>query len=164
MQELTYTSDLFEAGLDSIQVVTLAEHPNSSLSDYQPEMQPILPATIYAQPSIAALEEALRIPTTTQSPDPAKNSAAQRMQRLFEKHFDNLPVARRANGPKEKRKAIVLLTGSTGSLGSHLLDRLTVSASVSCLNRGGDIEGRQSEISTKKGSTNKVRKCQVSQL
>ena len=154
LKELTYTSDLFEAGLDSIQVVALAKQINSFLSDHKPDMQRILPATIYAHPSIAALEEALRIPTTTQSPDPASNSAAQRMQRLFDKHFDNLPVASIANRPRENRKAVVLLTGSTGSLGSHLLDRLSVSASVStvyCLNRGVDIEERQAKSQQKRG-------------
>lgn len=153
LKELTYTNDLFEAGLDSVQVTALAKHINSYLRDCRPDLQRVLPATIYAHPSIAALEEALKSPTTTQSPDPASKSA-QRMQKLFDKYFANLPMAEEATSPSENGKFVVLLTGSTGSLGSHLLDRLSVSPSVSmiyCLNRGEDSEERQAKSHQGKG-------------
>lgn len=140
LKELTYTNDLFEAGLDSVQVVALAKHINSFLTDNQTDIQRVSPTTIYAHPSIAALEKAL------ESPEPASNSSTQRMQRLFDKYISNLPVASIATRPSRDQNVVVLLTGSTGSLGSHLLDRLSASASVStiyCLNRGGDAEKRQ---------------------
>lgn len=150
LKELTYTNDLLEAGLDSVQVVALAKHINSFLRDYQPDMQRVLPATIYAHPSVAALEEALKSPTTAQSPDPA----VQRMQKLFDKYFANLPVAEMTTSPSQNQKIVVLLTGSTGSLGSHLLDRLSVSPFVStvyCLNRGGNAVERQTKSHQGKG-------------
>ena len=81
-------------------------------------------------------------------------SAAQRMQRLFDKYFAKLPVASTAVRSKQNKKAVVLLTGSTGSLGSHFLDRLSVSASVRtvyCPNQGGDIEERQKTSQQEKG-------------
>ena len=148
LKELTYTNDLFEAGLDSMQVLALAKHIDSFLRHHQPDMRRVSPATIYAHPSISALEKVLKSPTITQSPDPAIDSAAQRMQRLFDKYLVDLPKASIATRPNPSEKAVVLLTGSTGSLGSHLLDRLSVSASVSriyCLNRGADAEERQTK-------------------
>ena len=154
LKELTYTSDLFEAGLDSVQVVALVKNINSYLGDCQPDMQHVSPATIYAHPSIAALEQTLTSPTTTQLPDSPRKSAAQRMQRLFDKYFANLPVAEIATSSSRDQKFVVLLTGSTGSLGTHLLDRLSVSASVStvyCLNRGRDAEERQTKSYQGKG-------------
>lgn len=154
LKELTYTEDFFEAGLDSVQVVALAKHINIYLKDHQSDMQRVSPAMIYAHPNITALEETLKSPTTTQFPSPTSGSAAQRMQLLFDKYFDKLPVASIAARPSQNEKAVILLTGSTGSLGSHLLDRLLVSASVStiyCLNRGGDAEERQRKSNRGKG-------------
>lgn len=154
LKELTYTKDLFEAGLDSVQVVALAKHINSFLRDYEPDMQRVVPATIYAHPSIAALEEALKSPTTTQSSELPSKPVAQRMQRLFDKYFVDLPVAEIAISPSQNQNFVVLLTGSTGSLGSHLLDRLSISPSVStiyCLNRGRDVAERQAKSHQGKG-------------
>lgn len=148
LKEPTYTNDLFEAGLDSMQVVALAKHINSFLRDHHPDMKRVSPATIYAHSSIAALEEALKNSTTTQSLESARTSATQRMQRLFDKYCVNLPVASKAPRPSQNEKAVVLLTGSTGFLGSHLLDRLSVCPFVStvyCLNRGGDARERQTK-------------------
>lgn len=71
LKVMTYTNDLFEAGLNSRQVVALAKHISSFLRDHHPDLQRILPATIYTYSSIAELEGALRNPTTRQSLDPA---------------------------------------------------------------------------------------------
>ena len=154
VKELTYTNDLFEAGLDSVQVVALAKHINSYLEGHQSDMQRVSPTTIYAHPSIRALEQALKSPAEIPSPKQARDSFSQRMQGIFDKYIANPPVPSATKEPTQSEKYVVILTGSTGSLGSYLLDRLSASPFVTtiyCLNRGGDSKKRQTTSHQEKG-------------
>lgn len=148
LESLSDDADFFEAGLDSLQVIALTKRINSFNSVSRPELRHISPATIYKNSNIAKLEIELENPRLTVSEDKAQNDRQQRMQGLYKAYSADLSTTKREilSPYKPPNSAVVLLTGSTGSLGSHLLDVLLSTASVSkvyCLNRGNDSEERQ---------------------
>jgi hypothetical protein len=73
------------------------------------------------------------------------------MEQLFSRYIKSLPApGQRSTGDflKGKENATVVLTGSTGSLGSYLLDALLRCTDVSrviCLNRSKDARARQAK-------------------
>ena len=78
-----------------------------------------------------------------------------KMQVMLEKQLQGLPKP--ANKIRESpRQETVLLTGSTGSLGSYLLENLCSASTVEkiyCLNRCDDGKERQREANSSRGLT-----------
>jgi len=116
----------------------------------------ITPSVIYTNPTISRLSKALHslsTPSTNGIPGSGMDhiQAAQEMNERYEKM---LPQNAPAQDKIVDKEFTVLLTGSTGSLGSYLLDSLVRNPSIArvcCLNRALDGEAKQSSVSAARG-------------
>ena len=128
----TQEDDLFELGMDSLQAMQLrrllmacAPSTNSEQS-----LDKLFPRDfVYQNPSVSKLASSLRGAESIEDDD-----AIERFAKLYSTDADQ-------NG------AVVLLTGSTGSLGSHLLAHLATMPTVAriiCLNRE-PLNGKRSD-------------------
>jgi nucleoside-diphosphate-sugar epimerase/aryl carrier-like protein len=76
------------------------------------------------------------------------------MQSLLDTCADSLPYSNRISPLPSTENMVVILTGSTGSLGSYLLESLYNNDKVShifCLNRSSNAAEKHNEISTSRG-------------
>lgn len=73
---------------------------------------------------------------------------------MYERYAHTLPQKAPAKDRAVDKEFTVVLTGSTGSLGSYLLDSIVRNPSVArayCLNRAIDGEARQTSVSAARG-------------
>lgn len=143
---------MFEYGLDSLLVTVISKEINKYLVSLgkAPGMEP---RYVYSDPSISGListAEALAEGKVPEARSSEKNVA--KMHKLYELHTADLPTAREVPQPSHN-EIVVLLTGSTGSLGSYILDALISQnrvAHVYCLIRGpGSLERQQESQAAK---------------
>ncbi|GMG06595.1 unnamed protein product [Aspergillus oryzae] len=139
--QLSNTENFFELGLDSLQAITVTRIFRRGLNF--PTFSPNL---IYLHPSVKELTQTvLRLQQHHEASAEATKEAQlqQRDQLLLELSAQITPRA--------SEKHIVMLTGSTGSLGTYILDTLLKAPSVAhihCLNRKDnavDIQRQKSE-------------------
>ncbi|RYP68643.1 hypothetical protein DL769_005480 [Monosporascus sp. CRB-8-3] len=150
---LDLNTDLFALGLDSLQVVTMTKTINAFLSE-RGIKQSIETRSVYANPTIAALTAAVSVLAEGKAAAETAESDEQKMLRLYDLHAAGLPISARQAEPKPSDGFVVLLTGSTGSLGSYILDSLHTSPRVTriyCLNRGPGSLDRQQKSNAAKG-------------
>lgn len=142
--------DLFQVGLDSLQVLSLTKKINGLLRKHD---KSITTATVFTNASIANLAaalEQLRLGNEEAGEKLTEASGQYReMDVLLERytpHFDSRP--------QRDDSRVVLLTGSTGSLGSYILDKLITDHNISkiyCLNRSPESSHRQENLQKHKG-------------
>lgn len=155
LDEVDSDANLFDFGLDSLQVINITKNINKYLISLgkPPSMSPRL---VYAEPTLAAIANAVaalrkgNIPTGT-----IGKTAIEKMLNLYESASSNLPITVR---PAQERpeELTVLLTGSTGSLGSYVLDALVRNSNVTqvfCLNRGPGSHERLQKVQAAKGTS-----------
>ena len=142
-QYLDQSANFFALGMDSLQALILVRKLRQRLA------VPIALSTVYTNPSILALTAAiLRLSdqrqTSKVSQEQARTQIRNDMIEDSKALIDNrlLPKSNVGfNVPLKKIQETVILTGSTGNLGSYILDALlrdpTV-ARVYCLNRAED--------------------------
>ncbi|KAI8948060.1 acetyl-CoA synthetase-like protein, partial [Xylaria longipes] len=148
--ELDPDDDFFRAGIDSLQVMKMAR-----------EIAGVSATDIYRHHTLDALAgflEQRRRDSSSGSesdgdtvPTEVSTSDIGEMRELLTSCVEDLP---RPNG--EVRPKAVLLTGSTGSLGSYILETLYHTPHVTriiCLNRSADGESRQATVSGERGLT-----------
>lgn len=140
-EEWTVNDDFFEMGMDSLQVIQLHRLILSSMpatSTMRTSKKRITRDLIYRNPTVRELSSALKISNEQLSNDISIKDLVQQFCVKDSNIRQALP-----NG------AVVVMTGGTGSLGSHLLAHLATLPSVSriiCLNRSNgtqDAETRQ---------------------
>ncbi|KAK6530174.1 hypothetical protein TWF694_003541 [Orbilia ellipsospora] len=144
------SDDFFALGMDSLQVLQLLKELKLQLS-----IPALSVSTVYANPSVDLLaQEILKSsnPTnghTTPASD-RKNNLVQIRQR-YETFIDGFERGIRAfrqqlSPPEPTESKVVLLTGSTGALGSHILQTLLLDTNVGhiyCFNRSLDSKDTQ---------------------
>lgn len=150
-------SDLFELGLDSLQATVISKETNEYLAAVgQPRAME--PRFVYSHPRIDCLVNLVTALALGQEPS-QKNSphgTEEEMQKLYDALTFDLPLPS-TRTVSDKRNFVVLLTGSTGSLGSYVLDQLLAESRVShiyCLNRGPNSLQRQQRSQSAKGLRN----------
>lgn len=149
-EDLADDADLFELGLDSLQVIALSKQINAYLKRYMPNIQHVSAEIIYAHCTLDELEKTL----VGRDRSAAPKIDADKMQDVFEDLLEILPPAHNDRQGAPGRSFVVLLTGSTGSLGSYILSSLAPDPAVEmiyCLNRGGDAQIRQMNSFAQKG-------------
>ena len=145
--------DFFAAGVDSLQVLTLVKRLKTKVRGELPvvDVQKVFVASfVYSHPTIRALAGALR---SLRDPSAGKSDAESHhraMEDMLAKYTKGIPQS------NNDGRATVLLTGSTGSLGSYLLDALLALDRVKhvyALNRSEDAAARQRNAHCSRGLT-----------
>ncbi|OJJ56735.1 hypothetical protein ASPSYDRAFT_1182446 [Aspergillus sydowii CBS 593.65] len=150
-REIGDEDDLYVSGFDSLQTTSLANTLSRAIKakdtdDHRDE--PVTAHMIYNNPSIASLSLVVTGLIDGTMPK-AEISRIDRINELFQSFTNDLPGPRKTTASRPASKGnVVLLTGSTGSFGSYVLDTLLGDPSVKkiyCLNRSLDAESRQTE-------------------
>jgi nucleoside-diphosphate-sugar epimerase len=144
--------DIFASGLDSLQTLRLGQILQASLQTARPDLGPAFTSPqLYSLPTIAQLTE--YIYNILQGQDTAPATAVVETDSDRETRIADL-VGKYSEGFGQNHA--VILTGSTGSLGSYLLSELIRDFSVTkiyCLNRSEDAAPRQLQSLREKGLT-----------
>ena len=164
LESIAPEQDIFAVGADSLQVMNLVRQLRSSFEAQHghgivpPHL--ITPKLVYANPTAAKLANALHQMSghTAEASGKLEEQRLKKMEEMLNKYSQDLPKAS-ANGvdvSQDGNKLTVVLTGSTGSLGSYLLDALLSSDRISkiiCLNRGVHSEDKQKKTNASRGLT-----------
>ena len=156
--------DLFAvAGMDSLQVLALRRSISRSISDLEGTSSEIDQAIIYRNSTVNLLAQALlglikNKHRQSEECSVANTAKTDFSQDLLSKYLDNLPqLSNGSNQNSETSKEsglVIVLTGSTGSLGSYILDNLLRRDRVRevwCLNRSPDAQQRQLRLNSGRG-------------
>ena len=153
LEQLGVNDDFFSRGMDSLQVIQTARYLKSGLQEAGMKVGNLGPSTIYTNPTITKLTSTVesfeqKIQATRES---AEKARIQDMEGILKK-YSNTSNLQARKAPLET----VVLTGSTGALGSYLLEEFSKSELVSkiyCLNRSADSKQRQEFSSASRGLT-----------
>lgn len=162
---LTVEDDLFALGIDSLKVANIVRHINSALGKTGRGDLRIIPGTVYANPTVSQMASTIMALTAQDSQTNGATSTRDRvkdMRSLFGRYAQDLPITgRKAKEVDPTQPKVVVLTGSTGSLGSYLLDALLQDQSISkvyCFNRAHTAipEERQQQRNKANGLTTDI--------
>lgn len=149
-KDLKDDDDLFSYGIDSLGVLGLTSALNHAMPDGE---NVIKPRNIYSNASVSGIVDAVSSILHGDKGSEQK-PREQRMKDIVDKYTKSLPP--RVNVPPRDTKHVVALTGSTGSLGTYLLNLLIADPNVTkvyCLNRSADSESRQKKAFAERSMT-----------
>ena len=153
-------ADFFSLGMDSLHVINLVHAINVVAGASGAILAFVTAKTIYSNPTLNSLSGACTIasqPLELQVSGMQSTTATDmsNMDALLSKYSWDLPISGRPPAVLHSDDRMeVMLTGSTGSLGSYLLDTLLKNpkiAHVHCLNRSENSEERQRLSNTSRG-------------
>ncbi|MCJ1313635.1 hypothetical protein MMC25_007314 [Agyrium rufum] len=150
----------FQAIKELLQKVVLEKTSLGQLNDFLREhdkkSDQIEEKQVYANQTIDKLDKYLSQSSGAKTNELSELSNEEQIQYYFDKYTSDLPIMARMPVHDHTPLRVVILTGSTGSLGSYILDTLikdhTV-AKIYCFNRGADSQKRQSRAHESKGLT-----------
>ena len=157
---ITSDDDLFHTGLDSVLTIRVARCLRSAAEKYgidEEKKSAFTPKLIYVNPTVNQLSAAFfnLVHNLKDSSDNIVEKQAQAMTRFHAKYTADLPQSpQKRSGQIPRDGTTVILTGSTGSLGSYLLEVLVNQKNVKkiyCLNRAEGGMKRQAEVSGSRG-------------
>ena len=169
IHELGGNEAFFEAGMNSLRVIRLVRELKRQVKradDTQLAPKSLNPAVIYAHPTLNELSEHLvkmakPAPQdtdsgyqTADSDETGGDSKLRDMESLLDKYVQSLPVDDQRQRSPVTEGTTVLLTGSTGSLGSYLLNELSNDANVQhiiCLDRSATAAEKHRETGPERG-------------
>ncbi|KAK4122026.1 acetyl-CoA synthetase-like protein [Parathielavia appendiculata] len=145
-EHLADDSNIFDFGMDSLQVLQLLQILGSSHVICTTRM-------VYENPSIDSLFRAV---TNGQANDSAGNNVSreEKMSAMIHRYSKFVPRKYISDIPTVLSGQTVLLVGSTGALGTHLLHELLSNPEVDrvyCLNRSADAAERQTQSFSDRG-------------
>lgn len=146
---LDESSNFFVLGMDSLQALILVRQLRQRLA-----MPIVALSTVYTNPSVSSLTTAiLRLldhhQTSRASQEQARTQWRNNMIQDYKTVIDRRMMPKpnvEPNGSLEQGQEFVILTGSTGALGSYILDALLQNPTVGhiyCLNRAKDGLSKQ---------------------
>jgi thioester reductase-like protein/aryl carrier-like protein len=141
--------NFFQLGMDSLGVLRLQR----ALKRHLPS---ITLNTIYNSASVNALAKEIESASATNGEAVAKDPTAELAQLLesYQKKIDLIPASTAASAPAGP--ATILVTGTTGALGSYVVNRLlqlpeTEIKRIYCFNRAKDAKARQTKNCAARG-------------
>ena len=145
-------NDFFTLGMDSLHSLMIVRTIKQGLA-----MPTVAPSTIYANPSVCALTNAiLRLSEQKHLSANAQQESRLRVRdkllQEYGRRIDQIQSPTTWNQRLDQQ--VVILTGSTGVLGSYILDSLVVNPSIAhvfCLNRKIDSSSYQIEKNRSSG-------------
>ncbi|XPS96951.1 hypothetical protein M3J09_006198 [Ascochyta lentis] len=137
--------DIFSLGVDSLDVLALTNALNKAIRGANATAP-----TIYSNPTVKQLSEALSQSVTKSSGQPpVPPTREEKLSAMVRKYTKDMVRQKGImEAPKRPSKHTVVLTGSTGSLGSHILEQLLKNPDVEkvyCMNRSDNAETRQKD-------------------
>ncbi|KAL8884758.1 MAG: hypothetical protein Q9192_006773 [Flavoplaca navasiana] len=144
------SAELFNLGIDSLQIIAIGKKINAYSMQFNLGSTLVTLQTIYSNLSIKMLESVLQ----HEEDRKGHESLGTEMQDVFKQWSRGLPQATNVPHPAMKPNLVALLTGSTGSLGSYILDFLISNSNISkvyCLTHGDDGQARQTASFMDKG-------------
>lgn len=151
---LSNEDDLFEAGMDSRQATILRSFLRASAQKANNDKATALitKGFIYSNPTVASMQRAFTNATENEAGTAAdrRNARLRSMLAAVQNHcdaFEDLRIDNHPGSPRSIGKAVIL-TGSTGNLGSNILYSLATDPTVSiifCLNRRSAASETNSE-------------------
>ncbi|RFN54485.1 linear gramicidin synthase subunit d [Fusarium flagelliforme] len=155
---LEVDTDFFAAGIDSLQIINVTKIMKTTLQAANIDTTEFEPRTVYQHPTAKELASYI----LSGSQDESKE--IKETERLISKYTENLPVCKADKQPPADENQIVLVTGTTGSLGAYFLHDLCQLPSVSkiiALNRAEDGgASRQPSINETRGLTQNLSKVE----
>ena len=147
-----HDADIFRCGFDSLKVMKLLRHIRASLKRQEMHLSASpTPKVIYQNPSPESLSRSLlALFDDTGSNAPGSDSPSDDLAQLRAKYSSRIHELIK----DVDTGSTVLLTGSTGSLGSYLLGKMMRNPGIDrviCLNRTGSDEKRQTGIQSSRG-------------
>ncbi|KAJ5406907.1 hypothetical protein N7465_008191 [Penicillium sp. CMV-2018d] len=151
--KIANSQDLYSAGLDSLITIRVSRVLQKGIQLCRPDVKAgaINTQTIYRNPTIDGLSRVVM--AILEGKAQASIPRAEKIQSLVDKYTSDLPARKVYPQNGLPSPSTVILTGSTGSLGTYLLHSLLGSDSVTkvyCLNRS-DAESRQKKSFEEKG-------------
>jgi FlaA1/EpsC-like NDP-sugar epimerase len=125
---LGHDQQLFELGLDPLNATRLARALKAALEEHNPgSASKMTVRTIYEFPTIHGLATAIMRLSQGSDDRNSLPTKEQRVGEVLERYYQKLaqiPQSSTNNKAVPTQGATIILTGSTGSLGSYVLDRL----------------------------------------
>jgi nucleoside-diphosphate-sugar epimerase len=145
--------DIYSAGFDSLMTIHLSRVLQKGIQLRRPDVKAgaISAQTVYGNPTVDRLSRA--VIAILDGKSQAGIPRVEKIQSLVEKYTSDLPAREVYPQNGLNLPSTVILTGSTGSLGTYLLHSLLSSGSITkvyCLNRS-DAESRQKKSFEEKG-------------
>ncbi|KAH8088917.1 hypothetical protein BXZ70DRAFT_954747 [Cristinia sonorae] len=152
------TIDLSEQGFDSLSATFLRNRIIAVLRcsedrNVKAAASSIPQGFVFQYPTLIQLSKAIVGLVDPEFKDTAQLPLTEEIEAMIRKYSSSLPTFKTYQ-PPSPGSAVVLLTGSTGALGSHLLASLLGNknvAEVITLNRGGDVTVRQRKVFEERG-------------
>ncbi|KAK4164744.1 putative dehydrogenase [Cladorrhinum sp. PSN259] len=161
-------TDFFTVGIDSMQVINASRLLRAGLeaAGITVDSSALATRVIYGNPTCKRLGEYLWSLThkggedaTTGSPPHEEHA----MEALLEKYTHDMSKGRTGKPPPADENQVVLITGTTGALGSYMLDICSRSPRVKkivCLNRSENGQERQMKSMRERGLTTDLSKAE----
>lgn len=165
--DIKTNDDFFARGMDSLQVIQLARYLKGGLARGGIRAHSLAPSTIYTHPTIVKLTEEIThlAQTSRASTEADEKTRVEKMSLMLQKYSAGMVAQKKQLSARNaKIPQTILLTGSTGALGSHLLERLAASDSITkiyCLNRSPDSKRQQNRAMASRGLTSQWPKTRV---
>ncbi|KAI9818373.1 MAG: putative NRPS-like protein biosynthetic cluster [Pycnora praestabilis] len=174
-REVSNQTDLYTLGLDSLQTLEISNGLKLGVPSYV-DTSSITTKTIYAYPTIERLtyivDRLVNAKSAGQNGD--ADEEARRvadMEAMVQKYTEDLPykashadVVNSTNGVSSSNNLTIVLTGSTGTLGTNLLQILLEDPDVSkiyCLNRATDAQAKHERGFAARGLSHLLSKSKV---
>ncbi|KAF4955998.1 hypothetical protein FGADI_4171 [Fusarium gaditjirri] len=141
VEKLEPDTDFFSVGIDSLQVMTAANLLRGALHKAGVDTSTIAPRVIYGHPTPRALAGYIQSLQDGVSHDDEETQEINQIRRQVAKYTKNLPAPRTGKQAPLDDGQTVIVTGTTGSLGAYMLDKLCRLESVKkviALNRSED--------------------------
>ncbi|KAI0481939.1 hypothetical protein GGR56DRAFT_684376 [Xylariaceae sp. FL0804] len=165
--ELGPDADFFSAGVDSMQIIAASRLLRAGLeaAGCHVDATTLAARVIYGNPTPRKLARyifSLVRGGTQASPESEEQHELQAMKFLWERFTSTPPKAKKGRPEARNDNQVVVLTGSTGMLGSYMLDMMIKNprvARVVCLNRSEDGATKQSKAMRERGLASDLSKC-----
>ncbi|KAK1750452.1 hypothetical protein QBC47DRAFT_394082 [Echria macrotheca] len=152
-------TDFFSVGIDSMQVIAASRLLRAGIEAAGIDLDASAVATrvIYGNPTIRRLAEYIWSVVKKGGKDATSTDAAEEthaMEALIEKYTKDLKPGNPDKPAPANKDQTIVITGSTGALGSYMLDIACSNPNVKkiiCLNRSEDGQLRQKRESSKRG-------------